>query len=232
MSKNSAVNEQTNWFQFFVVFLQLTWLCTSVSAPRCSSSEFQCRDQSCIPLTKKCDGTADCHDRSDEFDCPTPGKGLLSILKEAHTWYSSVLKEACRLYSAHSTIIIWYTNYMKLIYKEDVYVFADFCSAASWCLLIKLGFWIVYWKLLCELNFIHVCFYLKIIPDLIFSEMVLRTKEIFMRQNLYHVCMYRCCFWKYLHIGTTWKFDDCNTNKDSLGSICNVVINLAQIEVH
>lgn len=176
MYKNSAVNEQTNWFHFFVLFLQWAWLGTFISAPRCSGSEFECRDQTCISLTKKCDGTADCLDRSDEFDCPTSGKGLFFILKETCRWYSSVLKEACRWYSAHSTIIIWYTNYMKLIYKGGVYVFADFRSTASCCLLIKLGFWILYWKLLCEFNFVHVCFYLKIIPDLIFSEMLLLTK--------------------------------------------------------
>jgi hypothetical protein len=43
-------------------------------APRCSSSEFECRDRSCIPILRKCDGSADCPDRSDEFDCPTPGE--------------------------------------------------------------------------------------------------------------------------------------------------------------
>jgi len=33
---------------------------------------------------------------------------------------------------------------MKLIYKEVLYVFANFHSAASSCFLMKLGFWIVY----------------------------------------------------------------------------------------
>jgi len=33
-------------------------------------------------------------------------------------------------------------------------------------------------------------------------------------------------------LGTTCKSDNCNTNKDSLGIICNGVINLAQIEIH
>jgi len=35
----------------------------------CEQYEFQCRDGSCIDDRRKCDGTPDCTDGSDEFDC-------------------------------------------------------------------------------------------------------------------------------------------------------------------
>ncbi|ROT77155.1 Ligand-gated ion channel 50 [Penaeus vannamei] len=35
----------------------------------CQSHEFTCTDGSCIPKTKRCDLSLDCHDKSDESDC-------------------------------------------------------------------------------------------------------------------------------------------------------------------
>ncbi|CAF4840922.1 unnamed protein product, partial [Rotaria sp. Silwood2] len=34
------------------------------------NGRFQCRNSRCIPLSYKCDGDDDCHDNSDEQNCP------------------------------------------------------------------------------------------------------------------------------------------------------------------
>lgn len=53
--------------------------CTTIKKRTCSSSQFRCRDDSCIPIEKKCDGNNDCDDAippngssSDEELCKFP----------------------------------------------------------------------------------------------------------------------------------------------------------------
>lgn len=36
----------------------------------CEADEFQCEDNECIPLDRKCDGRRDCNNGLDEYDCP------------------------------------------------------------------------------------------------------------------------------------------------------------------
>nr|XP_015192312.1 PREDICTED: basement membrane-specific heparan sulfate proteoglycan core protein-like [Lepisosteus oculatus] len=40
------------------------------SARTCMPDEFTCQDGECVPLEYRCDNRLDCHDMSDELDCP------------------------------------------------------------------------------------------------------------------------------------------------------------------
>ena len=40
-----------------------------ISVTQCQAGEFKCRDDSCVPITHRCDGKADCRDQSDEYGC-------------------------------------------------------------------------------------------------------------------------------------------------------------------
>jgi hypothetical protein len=48
---------------FFFFFSEMSFTC--------SDYEFECDDGYCIDKTKRCDGTFDCADNSDEKQCPT-----------------------------------------------------------------------------------------------------------------------------------------------------------------
>lgn len=37
--------------------------------PRCHSSEFQCANGDCVPMSSRCNNRVDCRDRSDELSC-------------------------------------------------------------------------------------------------------------------------------------------------------------------
>ena len=47
---------------------------TLIHSDSCKKGEFQCkREFECIPIGKRCDGSKDCWDNTDEEDCPKPG---------------------------------------------------------------------------------------------------------------------------------------------------------------
>ncbi|XP_070208328.1 G-protein coupled receptor GRL101-like [Littorina saxatilis] len=43
-----------------------------VTFPACAQGEFQCVNQQCVPDSVRCDGKADCFDRTDEDKCDSP----------------------------------------------------------------------------------------------------------------------------------------------------------------
>ena len=40
-----------------------------MSLTGCNSTEFSCKDASCVPMVERCDGKANCKDASDEEGC-------------------------------------------------------------------------------------------------------------------------------------------------------------------
>lgn len=45
----------------------------------CLQDEWRCHDTQCIPLSKRCDGHANCYDSSDERDCPSSSSSSSSL---------------------------------------------------------------------------------------------------------------------------------------------------------
>ena len=58
----------------------------TLAPPSCNPGEFQCRDGSCLPGGRKCDGRMDCRDQSDEENC---GK-IFRITSSVHIGLCSV----------------------------------------------------------------------------------------------------------------------------------------------
>nr|XP_039247418.1 sortilin-related receptor-like [Styela clava] len=72
---------------------------TTTSLPfghgKCTVTEFQCENHpTCIPLQWKCDGTNDCGDHSDEYDCQAPTTSGNSSTG-AHTCFNSIFQYNC-----------------------------------------------------------------------------------------------------------------------------------------
>ena len=45
---------------------------SDVTPPECDADLFRCSDATCIDRTRVCDGSDDCADSSDEYDCDVP----------------------------------------------------------------------------------------------------------------------------------------------------------------
>lgn len=48
----------------------------------CATGEFSCDLKRCLPISKRCDGTEDCEDRTDEQECRKPINNFRVICNE------------------------------------------------------------------------------------------------------------------------------------------------------
>lgn len=58
-----------------------------VAVGNCTSDQFSCHGGGCILSSKKCDGTSDCEDGSDESNCGELIAWLGTIQKQHSIWF-------------------------------------------------------------------------------------------------------------------------------------------------
>ncbi len=102
--------------------------------PGCNPGEMQCRDGACVPETRRCDGRADCRDRSDEDNC---GNVAFSVIK------TLTLSSKLFLVSSSVLLVIFLVSSFILVFfrpnpHAGVQIYQQFlwrCLCSVWTLL-------------------------------------------------------------------------------------------------
>lgn len=58
------------WWQFIAVLVAVVFGLASGQDSNCDSNQYTCHNGRCLNMEWRCDGDDDCHDNSDEVDCP------------------------------------------------------------------------------------------------------------------------------------------------------------------